>query len=76
MGLFNLLFGKAIDDGVKEGLQSGLKTGLSDAFKSDSVQLSFDKLMQAGYDLGRADEKNGKPYRNFTQEHYARKGKL
>lgn len=66
MGLFDLLFG-----GVKEGVKEGVTT----AFASEEVQLSFDKLMQTGYDLGRADEKNGKPHRNFTLERHAKERK-
>lgn len=71
MGLFDLFFEKSIEEGIKIGIEEGL-TG---AFSSEKIQLAYDKLIQTGYNLGRSDEKNGAPYRDFTKERHTREGK-
>lgn len=78
MGIFDWLFGEieeGVQEGVKEGLEKGFEKGLEEGLKSEMVQLSFDRLIQRGYDRGRKDEKLGKPHINFTQERHERERK-
>ncbi len=67
MGIFDWMFGEAIEEGVRSGVEN--------AFQSEETQLAFDRLMQEGYNLGREDERLGKPRRSFTLERHAKQGK-